>query len=84
MIKQYESAVFLSMTSDTCLRGFFQLNNENPILSKTEHQQINTCEHPVHQVNVFSKGVLCTPDSSKFFETPCVPDDSSKELCRMP
>ena len=30
------------------------------------------CEHPTHQVNVSTKGVLCAPDSSKFFETPCI------------
>ena len=35
---------------------YIQLENENPM-----------CEHPAHQVNVFRIGVLCTPDSSKFF-----------------
>ena len=28
--------------------------------------------HPARQVNVYRKGVLCVPNSSKFFETPCV------------
>ena len=30
------------------------------------------CRHPAHQVNVSRKGVLCAPDYSKFFETPCI------------
>ena len=29
------------------------------------------CQHLTHQVNVSRKGVLCAPDSSKYFETPC-------------
>ena len=39
----------------------------------------NTCiinfymyQHPVHQVNGSKKGVLCTADYSKFFETPAL------------
>ena len=60
------------MTSDIkCIIGFFQLKNENPILSKTE-SQINMCQHPKHQVKVSRKGVLCAPDSRKLFETPCM------------
>ena len=71
-IKQYELTVFLFMTSNnTCTRGFFQLKNENPILSKNR-KSINMCQHPAHQVSVFWKGVLCAPDYSKFFETPCI------------
>ena len=27
---------------------------------------------PTHQVKVSRKGVLCAPDSCKFFETPCI------------
>ena len=50
------------MTSDnTCIIGCFQLKNENPM-----------CEHPAHQVNVSRIGVLCAPDSRKFFGTPCI------------
>ena len=50
------------MTSDnSCIIGCFQLKNENPM-----------CEHPAHQVNVSQIGVLCVPDSTKFFGTPCV------------
>ena len=30
------------------------------------------CQHPTRQVNVSRKGVLCAPDSRKFFETPCI------------
>ena len=30
------------------------------------------CQHPKHEVNVPTKGVLCTPDSSKFVKTPCI------------
>ena len=30
------------------------------------------CQHPIHQVNVSRKGVLCAPDYSNFFETPCI------------
>ena len=30
------------------------------------------CQHPTHQVNVSRRGVLCAPDSSKCFETPCI------------
>ena len=30
------------------------------------------CEHPTHQVNVSRIGVLCAPDSSKIFGTPCI------------
>ena len=41
----------------------FQLKNENPILSKTDSQQINMYQHPAHLVNVSRKGVLCAPDS---------------------
>ena len=37
------------------------LKNENPMW-----------EHPAHQVNVSRIGILCTPDSSKFFGTPCI------------
>ena len=52
------------MTSDnTCIIGCLQLKNENPM-----------CEHPVHQVNVSRIGVLCAPDSGKFFGTPCILD----------
>ena len=29
-------------------------------------------QHPGHQVNVSRKGVLCAPDYSKSFETPCI------------
>ena len=46
----------------------FQLKNENPMLSKTENQQIYMCEHSAYEVNVFRKGLLCAPDYS---ETPC-------------
>ena len=64
---------FLFMTSDnTCIMGFFQLKNENPILSKIESQLINLCQHPTHQVNVSRKGVLCALDSRTSFETPCI------------
>ena len=53
--------VFLFMTSDnTCVIGCFQLKNENAM-----------CERPAHQVNVSRIGVLCVPDSSNFFGTPC-------------
>ena len=53
--------VFLFMISDnTCVIGCFQLKNENAM-----------CEHPAHQVNVSRIGVLCVPDSSNFFGTPC-------------
>ena len=48
------------------------LNNENPILFKTESQYIIVCEHPAHQVNVSRKGDLCAPDFDNFFETPCI------------
>ena len=38
-IKQYKSTVFLFMTSyNTRIIGFFQLKNENPVLSKVESQ----------------------------------------------
>ena len=30
------------------------------------------CQHPAYQVKVSRKGVLCEPDSSNFFETPCI------------
>ena len=30
------------------------------------------CQYPAHKVNVSRKGVLCTPDYSKFFETPSI------------
>ena len=60
--KQFDSTVFLFMTSDnTCIIGCFQLKNENPM-----------CEHLAHQVNVSRMGVLCTPDSSKFWGAPCI------------
>ena len=39
----------------------FQLKSENPM-----------CEHPAHLVNVSRIGVLCAPDCSKFFGTPCI------------
>ena len=42
MTKQFDSTVFLFMTSDnTCIIGCFQLENENLM-----------CEHPKHQVNI--------------------------------
>ena len=42
------------MTSDnTGMIGFLKLENENPILSKTESQYINMCQHPTHQVQVY-------------------------------
>ena len=50
------------MTSDkTGIIGCFQLDNENPM-----------CEYPAHQVTVSRIGVLCAPDSGKFFGTPCI------------
>ena len=53
------------MTSgNTCIKsiiGCFRLKNENPM-----------CEHPAHQVIVSQIGVMCAPDSSKFFGTPCI------------
>ena len=63
MTKQFDSNVFLFMTSDNkCIIGCFQLMNENPM-----------CEHPAHQVNYVSRiAILCAPDSSKFFGTPCI------------
>ena len=52
------------MTSDNLMYdSLFQLKNENPLLSKTP---------PTHQVRVSRKDVLCTSDSSKCFETPCI------------
>ena len=58
------------MTSDnTCMIGFFQLKNENPILSETE-SQINMCQHFANQVNVSRKGVLCVLDYINFFRHP--------------
>ena len=49
MVKQFESTVFLFMTSDnTRIISCFQLKNENPM-----------CEHPAHQVSVSRIGVLC-------------------------
>ena len=62
VIKQLESTVFLFMTSDnTCIISCFQLKNESPM-----------CEQPAHQVNVSRTWFFCAPDSSKFFETPCI------------
>ena len=48
------------------------LKNEKSYSIIKKNQWIGTCEHPAHQVNVFRKGVLCAPDSSKFFGTPCI------------
>ena len=33
---------------------------------------INMCQHPVYQVNVSRKEVLCAPGSNKYFGTPCL------------
>ena len=58
------------MTSDnTCIIGCFQLKNENRM-----------CEHPAHHVNTSRIGVLCAPDSSKFFWIPCIADGLKGDL----
>ena len=71
-MKQYELTVFLFVTSDnTFITGFFQLKSESPLLSKKVDKYVPT-QHPAHQVNISRKEVLCAPDSSKFFGTPCI------------
>ena len=47
------------MTSDSAFVGFFQLQNENPIVSKTESQQINTCANTLHIKQKYSEKGSC-------------------------
>ena len=58
------------MTSDNkCIIGFFQLKNENPILSKPESQKINMSEHPTHQVNVSRKRFCVRRSLANFIDS---------------
>ena len=52
-------------------RLFFNLRTKI-IYYQKQSQKINMCQHPTYQVNVSKKEALCVPDSSKFFETPCI------------
>ena len=73
IIKRYELTALLFMTSDnTCVIGFFNLRMKILCYQKQKVDKINMCQLPTHQVNVSRKEVLCSPDSGKFYETPCI------------